>query len=434
MPMKTHIHPSDVHGLGRLSIAAVAGLTSLVEALHRTIGGAPGLVGSQPPGPTKGITGFVYRSVHGVVALVGNALDAILVQIVPLLGELRSSPGREAVLAALNGVLGDYLAETGNPLAIAMRFRHDGQPLTLETKTLAEAIPHPTGKPLVMVHGLCTSDLQWTTPTQRRDPAAAAEAGVTLPSLLARELGYTPVYLHYNSGRHISSNGREFADLLETLVSHWPVPVQELAIVAHSMGGLVARSACHYAAIAGHAWQRSLKTLVFLGTPHHGAPLERGGNWIDLILAGSPYTAPFSRLGKIRSAGITDLRYGNLLDEDWEGRDRFEPAGDRRRHIPLPKGVRCYATAATTGKRAGDLKDRLLGDGLVPVDSALGRHSDPALRLALPASRLWVGYELNHMALFNHPAVNQRVRHWLAPRAMRKPSPAAAREPHSVMP
>jgi len=415
--MKTHVHPSDVQGLGRLSIAAVAGLTRLVEALHHTIDSAPGLVGSHPPRPTKGITGFVYRSVHGVVALVGNALDAVLVEFIPLLGEHRSSPEREAILAALNGVLGDYLAETGNPLAIAMRFRHGGQPLTLETRALVEAIPQPTGKLLLMVHGLCMSDLQWAKPAQGRGPGTAGEADDTLASLLARDLGYTPVYLHYNSGRHVSTNGREFAELMESLVRHWPVPVTELAVIAHSMGGLVSRSACHYGAMAGHAWPRRLKTLVFLGTPHHGAPLERGGNRVDLILEASPYTAPFSQLGKIRSAGITDLRYGNLLDEDWEGRDRFKRSGDHRRPLPLPKGVRCYAIAATTGKRAGDLKDRLLGDGLVPVDSALGRHSDPALSLAFPASRLWVGYDMNHLALCNHPAVNERVRNWLTPRA-----------------
>ena len=115
------------------------------------------------------------------------------------------------------------------------------------------------------------------------------------------------------------------------------------------MGGLVARSACHYGAAAGHAWLRHLRTLVFLGTPHHGAPMERGGNWIDLLLGISPYSAPLARLGKIRSAGITDLRYGNLTHEDWQGRDRFA-RGDRRRFVPLPEGVRCYAIAATTAK------------------------------------------------------------------------------------
>lgn len=123
------------------------------------------------------------------------------------------------------------------------------------------------------------------------------------------------------SGLHIPTNGREFADLLEALITCWPVPVEELAIIGHSMGGLLARSAWHYGNAAGHDWSRHLNKLVFLGTPHHGAPLERGGNWVDIVLGASPYTAPFARLGRIRSAGITDLRHGYLLDEDWEGRE-----------------------------------------------------------------------------------------------------------------
>ena len=146
------------------------------------------------------------------------------------------------------------------------------------------------------------------------------------------------------------------------------------------MGGLVARSACLDAEEAGHAWRKKLKKLVFLGTPHHGAPLERIGNWVDVVIGKTPYAAAFGRLGKVRSAGVTDLRYGALVDEDWQGRDRFARAPDPRRPVPLPDGVACYAIAATAALSPGDLKDRLLGDGLVPVASALGRHKETARR------------------------------------------------------
>ena len=200
------------------------------------------------------------------------------------------------------------------------------------------AIPHAGGKLVVLLHGLCMNDLQW----KRK----GHDHGVSL----ARDLAYTPVYLHYNSGLHVSTNGRAFAERLETLVQLWPVPLTELVIIGHSMGGLVARSACHYGALARHEWVRRLDKLVFVGTPHHGAPLERGGNWVDLLLGASRYSAPLARLGKIRSAGITDLRFGNLLDEDWNKRDRFKRTGDLRLPVPLPQGVACYAIAATTGK------------------------------------------------------------------------------------
>ena len=191
----------------------------------------------------------------------------------------------------------------------------------------------------------------------------------------------TPLYLHYNSGRHVSQNGRELAPLLQRLVAHWPVPVEELVIVGHSMGGLVARSACHHAATEGQAWLRRLTKLVFLGTPHHGAPLERGGRRIDLLLGLSPYVAPFARLGKARSAGITDLRFGNLQDADWVGRDRHAQHSDDRQPTPLPPDADTFVLAATLAERPGRVHSAVIGDGLVPLASALGEHRDDALAL-----------------------------------------------------
>ena len=276
-------------------------------------------------------------------------------------------------MAALNGVLGDYLVASENPLAIPMSLRRYGRSLALETQALAAAIPQGGGKLAVLVHGLCLNDLQWN------------REGHDHGAVLARELGYTPLYLHYNSGLHTSTNGRALSGLLEALLEQWPHRVEELVIIAHSMGGLVARSACHYAAAAGHDWPRLLRKLAFLGTPHQGAPLERGGNWIDVILGATPYAAPFARLGKLRSAGITDLRHGNVLDEHWEGRDRFARARDDRQSVPLPDGVRSYAIAATTGKKAGDIRGRVLGDGLVPVSSALGLNEDSHRSLRFPS-------------------------------------------------
>ncbi|MBI5544743.1 MAG: alpha/beta hydrolase, partial [Deltaproteobacteria bacterium] len=168
-----------------------------------------------------------------------------------------------------------------------------------------------SGKVLVLVHGSSTSDLHWV--RKGHDHGAA----------LARDLGYTAIYLHYNTGLHISTNGRAFAEHLETLAQRWPVPIDELAIVGHSMGGLVARSACHVATVSGQRWRTLLKKLVFLGSPHHGTLLERAGNILGAAIGLSSYSAAFASLGKLRSAGITDLRHGNVRDEDCVGRDRF---------------------------------------------------------------------------------------------------------------
>jgi pimeloyl-ACP methyl ester carboxylesterase len=282
-----------------------------------------------------------------------------------------------------------------------MRFRRDGAPLKLDKGSIAKAFPDATANLAVLAHGLCVSDLQWT--RANHDHGAA----------LARDLGYRPVYLSYNSGLHISTNGRGFAAALEALVAAWPVEIEDFVVIGHSMGGLVARSACPYGEQARHGWRGKLKTLVFLGTPHHGAPLERIGNWVDVIVGKAPYVAALGRLGKIRSAGVTDLRYGNLMDEDWRGRDRFARGPDPRRPVPLPKGVACYAIAATTAKEAGGLKDLLISDGLVPVATALGHHKDAAKALKFPAARQWVASETGHMDLLSRRDVYERIAGWL---------------------
>jgi PGAP1-like protein len=408
MTRKTHVRLSDLVGLNRLATDVTSELTDLAEALHNNIAGSPDIRGTPMQKRTSAIAGLVYESIRRVTRVVGGTTDVTLAQLGPILDE-RSSQEREAVLAALNGMMGDYLAETSNPLAITMRLRRNGQPLTLERKALSAAVPPPRDKLLVLVHGLCMNDLQWTRKTS--DFGAA----------LARDLGYTPVHLHYNSGLHTSTNGGGFAALMETLLQQWPELLKEFAILAHSMGGLVSRSAYYYGMAAGQAWPQHLRKLIFLGTPHHGALVERGGNWVNVCLGLSPYTAPFARLAKLRSAGITDLRYGNLLDEDWQGLDRFEHAGDLRHPVPLPEGVSCYAIAANVGKTTGDL----FGDGMVSINSALGRHEDPGLTLAFAPSRHWIGYGMNHLELLSRASVYEQIRRWIA--SPRKPSRRARR-------
>jgi hypothetical protein len=391
----------DLRGAGRLATDAVAGLAALVEAMHANIARVPG---STPPadGRTSGITGLVYRTVRGVTRVVGGGLDLLLKELEPMLGPRGSTPGREAVLAALNGVLGDQLEARGNPLAITMRLRVGGRPLELTRDALAAALPNANGRVLVLLHGLCMNDLQWT-----RDEADFGAA-------LARDLGVTPIHLHYNTGRHVSTNGAEFSALMDTLAREWPVPIEHIDLLAHSMGGLVARSALHRAAEVGHGWPAQVRKLVFLGTPHHGAPLERGGHQIDQLMAFSSYSAPLARLGQLRSAGITDLRHGSLLDSDWAGHDRFAHGHDTRTPVPLPAGIECFAMAAVVGGAPGSLPGRVLGDGLVPRDSALGRHRKAAFRLAFADDHQWVADGTSHLELQTSPAVYERVRGWLA--------------------
>jgi hypothetical protein len=396
---------ADVRGLARLGFDAALGITDLVEQVHHTIASGAGILGRSPSGRTQGITGFVYRRVRGTMRLVGRGLDVTLGAAAqwPVAGD--PSPGREAMLSVINGLWGDHLAATGNPLAIPSALRVAGRALVLEPGGCSpthEHGPAPSGKVLVLAHGLCMNDLQWL------------RNGHDHGQALARALGYRPVYLHYNSGRHVSENGREFAELLERLVAAWPTPVSELAIIGHSMGGLVARSACLHAETQGHRWRRKLAKLVFLGTPHHGAALERGGHQVDMLFGISPFVAPFARLGKARSAGITDLRFGNLQDADWQGRDRHAQRHDDRQPTPLPSGVRSYVVAATRAAKVGGLHSRVIGDGLVPLASALGEHCDPRHALGVPAQRTRIVTSADHWDLLDREEVTTQLRAWLA--------------------
>jgi hypothetical protein len=399
------LQPGDLRGATRLVADATVAVTDLVEAVHARIARVPGLPRA-PADRLGGVGGRVYGSVRGIATLVGHGLDAALAALARLDDrphDASASREREALVAVLNGVLGHHLAATGNPLAIGMAVRVDGRALVPERAALGRALPQAGPDIVLLAHGLCMNDLQWT------------RNGHDHGRVLARELGFTPLYLHYNSGLHVWANGRELALQLERLVEQWPVRVRRIAVVGHSMGGLLARSALHQAREAGLRWPDRLRDLVFLGTPHHGAPLERAGNRLNTLLGAIPYAAPFARLGRVRSPGITDLRHGSLLEEDRDGRGRFDHGEDRRVPVPLPADVRCHALAATVGERVGDARDRLLGDGLVPLDSALGRHPQAERTLAFAPGRQWVGHGIGHLELLERPEVSARLLRALSP-------------------
>lgn len=410
---KTHVHLSDIHGYSRLAVEATLGVTDLVEAMHHAILGVPVPFGKAASCPSGGVHGWVYavlqkssaqvyQTIRHIAGLVGGGFDVALAHRQPGLADVRSSRERAALVAILNGVLGDHMQARDNPLTITMGFRHREQPLELTPASLAHAFPHAGPKIMVLLHGHCMNELQWS------------RNGHNHGEVLAPANGYTPLYLRYNSGLHISQNGRTLAAQLDALVRAWPVAVEDLLIVGYSMGGLLARSAMHYGQQSQHAWPQRVKKLLFVGTPHHGSMLERAGNRLDVALQASPYSAALARLGKIRSAGTTDLRHGNVRDEDWAGRDRFAHGRDPRHPLPLPKGVQCYAVAAMLARQPSELQGRLVGDGLVPLRSALGAHADAGRALQIPLERQKVFYGVGHLGLLDNPAVCAQLQAWIA--------------------
>ena len=402
------LQAADLRGAARLTTDAVAGLASLVEAMHARISTGPRLRSAGAATPederTRGLTGLVYKTVRGVTHLVGGSAEALLGLLVPVLTApdplAPPRPDREAVIAALNGVLGDYLASTDNPLAISMAFRQHGRPLPLDRFGLRSRPTPLTPRLLVLLHGLCMNDLQW----QR--------AGHDHGEALARDLGYTPVHLHYNTGLSVSTNGRILAQLMERLYDAWPMPIERLVLLGHSMGGLVARSAIHHGAqIQRNAlrWPTRVNDLVCLGSPHQGAPLERAGHGIDLLLGAMPYAAPLARLGTLRSAGIRDLRQGYIVAARERDGDQQDSTA-----VSLPDRTRCFAIAGSLGPATGHLKGRLLGDGLVSVASALGHHPDPARRLDFPPDQQAVVFDTGHLDLLSSAEVYGLLHRWLS--------------------
>ena len=301
----------------------------------------------------------------------------------------------------IQGLRGDALEAESSALAQPMAVRAHGEVVPPERAPLARAFGAATPKLAVFVHGLMETERAWLlggTPTYGER--------------LAHDGDYTPLYVRYNSGRHISENGLELSKLLDALVGEWPVPVKEIALVGHSMGGLVARSACFQANEEGAIWVRRVRHVVSLGTPHMGAPLEQMTHYASAALDRVPETRPFARFLRRRSAGIRDLRQGSLVDEDWRGRGPDALRAAACREVPLLEGASHCFVSATVTRSARHPVGRLIGDWLVLVPSASGRSRSRRIPFRAEDG-LHVG-KATHFALLNHPAVYAQLRDWLA--------------------
>lgn len=393
---------SNIQGITRLITDATIAIIDLVETMHKQVVHPPFLPSTPIQHLITKIAGTTFKSIRFSTRFIGNSTDKALGTLAPIFGKIQATDQGEALRSVLNGVIGDYLAKKENPLKINMQFRYQGKAFSLDSESMTKAYPSINGKIILMIHGSCMNDIQWT-----RNEHNHGEK-------LASELQRTVVYLHYNSGLHISTNGQEFNELLEKLVSNWPVTVEELVIISHSMGGLVSRSALYYGEQQESSWTYYLKKIIFLGTPHHGSPLEKTGNYLDVILEFSPYTKPFARLGKIRSAGVTDLRYGNLLDEDWKNQDRFKLQGDKRKHIPLSEEVENYSIAGVASKESSSRPSKLLNDKVVSLRSSLGMHKKNTKKLNFKKENTWIAYETNHSELLSNLKIYDKIKSWIA--------------------
>jgi pimeloyl-ACP methyl ester carboxylesterase len=368
--------------LARLATEEVAGLPGGIGSVHAAV--ADRVFSALGPAalPVRmmhdGIALGSYLTVRAWLTFAGFAAGSALER----RGERPPSttPGGAAVIAAVNALRGDVLEREGSPLALPMSARRDGEPVGPEAFAGVERLA-------VFVHGLGETEFAWG-----REPY-----GARLP-------GWEPLYLRYNTGRHISENGASLDELLEA------VDAREIALVGHSMGGLVARSAAHRAAQRGAAWTKRVRVMVSLGSPHFGAPLEQAVHVASAGLNALPETRPFARYLRRRSAGIRDLRRGSLVDEDWRDHDPDALRARACAEVPLLEGATHCFVAATVTRSPNHPVGRLLGDMLVLAASASGRSR--ARRLFEDENGLELG-GTHHLALLNHPAVYEQLRRWL---------------------
>jgi hypothetical protein len=304
----------------------------------------------------------------------------------------------EQTLAVLNGLVGDYLARTQNGLATDMACFRAGRSVALDRAALAAAYPEPSARIALLVHGVMCSEAVWTMPD-----------GSDYGSLLARDLGFAPVYLRYNTGRAIADSGAELSSLLQRLLRAYPLPIEEILPIGYSMGGLVIRSACHAAALRGHDWLARVRRAIYVGTPHLGAPAERVGKLVAQVLDAidDPYTRLVAEIGELRSAGVKDLGHADLRHED---RALATALRDPRHPVPLLPQIAHYLIA---GSLAVDPRlAALFGDAVVPIGSAT--YSSAALRGGadppLPPERVKVLPGLSHVGLAHHPDVYAQIR------------------------
>lgn len=411
LPTTSATTVATVRGSAQLAFDAFAGLTDTVERMHETIARrplpwTPGTSALAPDRATRAhglIASTVYALIRGAIHGCAWGVDLALGTL-PQTGTAAAMTPREiAMLTALNGVFGDHLEATGNPLAFRMGPIENGCGIETTPAGLAAAYPDAGPHIVVLAHGLCLSERAWK---RKGEP--------DIGSRLGEALGMTPVYLRYNSGRHISCNGRDLADLLERLCAAWPVPVESLSLLGHSMGGLVIRSACWYGKEAEQSWLRLLRRVACLGTPHHGSPVERAGHAFERSLRRIQYVEPLLLLGQRRSAGIKDLRHGNLLDEDWQGHGPDQATDDRRNAVPLPAGIKHFFAAASVGRHPLDLRGHLFGDLLVHSASAVGNHADARKKLPVPPEHCRVFHERKHLDLLSDAEVHAQVIDWFA--------------------
>jgi pimeloyl-ACP methyl ester carboxylesterase len=338
-----------------------------------------------------GVSKVVYTSISA--SLKASAKGLKVASAAGIGSEIEATPRGRFVRAAVNGLIGDRLRDEGSSFAFDIGARVDGRDVVLTPEAVGAAYPGATDKLVVFVHGLSENEAYWNRAAKpRREVPDRRSYGDRLT-----DHGWTPVYLRVNTGLPISENGVAMAALLDRLVQAWPENVRRIAIVGHSMGGLITRAACAVSTDSQTPWTELVTDVVCLGTPHLGAPLERVVNKGVSAMGRLPEAAPFGRILEYRSTGILDLRHGLARDVQ---------------NLP---NARYRLVAATLTRSPRSVTSNTIGDYLVPYASALGRRRGG--EEMFPGAETLHVPSADHFDLLNHDDIYAAIREWLRDRS-----------------
>ncbi|NJN48228.1 MAG: alpha/beta hydrolase [Candidatus Competibacteraceae bacterium] len=312
-------------------------------------------------------------------------------------------------ISVLNGMVGDYLQERQNGLAINMAYYQHNRPLLITADNLRQTFSNPTPKLCLLIHGLGCNEGVWAFADKiHHDPTCS------YGTLLQQDLGYTPFYLRYNTGLSVAENGKQLSRLLDELLTCYPVSVDEISLIGHSMGGLVLRSACHYAIHHQYDWVKQVRRAFYLGTPHDGADLEKVGHVTTAVLAEvpNPITQLIGRILNLRSRGVKDLRFGNLVDEDWDDDFPDKSSSHRPKAVPWLAHAHHYLIVGTVTGDPRHPASRLLGDTLVRVPPARRASRNDSENANQPAVNITVFPGVHHLGLAHDNGVYQQIKQW----------------------
>ncbi len=310
-------------------------------------------------------------------------------------------------ISVLNGMFGDHLHDRRNGLAIEMAFYQQNRPLPLTTASLHGAHPNPTAKLCILLHGLGCNEGIW----RFHDPAQR-DPDTSYGTLLQQELGYTPFYLRYNTGRPVADNGKRLAALLNELLNCYPVRVDEIALIGHSMGGLVLRSACHYGTHHAWRWVKQVRQVFYLGTPHDGADLEKLGHLATVVLKAvpNPITRLIGDILNLRSQGVKDLRFGNRLVEDGLDDSLEAEQHNHLRTVPWLAHARHYWIVGTLTTDPQQALTLLLGDALVRPPRAYQQIPQETGSNPVPGTHIKLFPGIHHLRLAHDAQVYQQIK------------------------